>query len=123
MTEPQIDWVGQSRDRARRRRELGMRRSAEHAEDAAPGWINTAVSQLRVFVAQRSGAPFLTEDFRRWAQTRLTAPPDGRAYGHVMKRAARLGVIQSNGFAAADSSNGSPKVLWQQKAPGASSCE
>jgi hypothetical protein len=112
MSDAQIDWLTSSQGSARRRRDRGMKRAAEHAEDVMPGWIDDALKHLRRYVAQRKGAPFLTEDFRHWAQTRLSLPPDGRAYGNVMRAAARAGVIKRQGFAPADSSNGSPKVQW-----------
>jgi hypothetical protein len=112
MSEPQIDWVAASTKQAKRRRDSGMQRAAEHAEAVIDGWQEKASEQLRIYVASRLGAPFLAEDFVSWSRYRVPAPPDGRAFGAVLKRAARSGWITKQGYAPAKSSNLSPKVLW-----------
>jgi hypothetical protein len=111
MSEVQVDWIA-STENAKRRRDRGMKRAAEHADAVTDGWQEKAAEQLRVFVQQRQGAPFLAEDFVSWSKFRVPAPPDGRAFGAVLQRASRSRWIEKRGYAPAKSSNLSPKVLW-----------
>jgi hypothetical protein len=100
---------------ARRRGLDGARRAADHADRMREAWTATAVAWVRLFVSSRVGRPFLAEEVRAGAlEWGLDAPPDGRAWGHVMRRAQRDGLIAAAGYAAAASSNGSPKVLWRK---------
>lgn len=112
MTEPQLDWLTVSAA-VKRRRDAGIRKASEHAEDKSAGWNERAFAELKHFVAQRHGAPFLAEQFVQWVQFKIPAAPDGRAFGGVMQRAAREGVVVKAGYGLASTSNGSPKVLWK----------
>jgi hypothetical protein len=118
------DWIEVPRSEAeamiaKARGESGAQRAADHAERTAPGWQDRAFELLAMFakVKAQVGTPFLGESFRAYASTNgLEDPPDGRAFGAVFKRAAREGVIESVGFAPANSSNRSPKTLWRARA-------
>lgn len=95
------------------RREVGMDRVGAKVEALTPGWLDAAFVLLQRFAAEQR-KPFLTEDFRSWAHAHgLELPHDGRAFGPVLQRAARDGLIARAGFAPASSSNRSPKPLWQ----------
>ena len=92
------------------RRELGIERSASRA---GREWLARARGYLLEWLASRR-EDWLTEDFREWAaQAGLDPPPDGRAFGKVMQSAQREGLIKRVGYAPANSSNGSAKVLWR----------
>lgn len=112
MNQPQVDWIG-SATAARRRRDRGMRRAGQKAEDKHAGWHDKAIKHLKKFVEQRRGAPFLAENFVKWATFKLDPPPDGRAWGGVMRRACSEGIVIKDGFGLAETSNHSPKVLWK----------
>lgn len=87
--------------------------SADRANKEIPLWTVKAEAHFRHF-AEMVKRPFLTEEARKHAEELgLPSPPDGRAWGHVAKAAQRNGIVVSAGFAAAQSSNGSPKVLWK----------
>jgi hypothetical protein len=89
--------------------------SADRADRQIDEWTKRA-SELFGEFAKQSNGPFLTEEARFYAESHgLQSPPDGRAWGHVAKSAQRRGVVVSAGFAAAKSSNGSPKVLWRKR--------
>lgn len=95
---------------SRQQLELGL---AQVAESSGAAWRERALGYVREFVARVNG-PFLAEDIREFAQERGFAdPPDARAWGVVMQRAAREHIVQSFAYAPARSSNGSPKVLWK----------
>jgi len=61
--------------------------------------------------------PFLAEQFVEYATKRygLLPPPDGRAWGGPVRRAALAGKIRKVGYAPANTSNRSPKALWQER--------
>ena len=93
------------------RRDDGMQRAVEHADAVEVFWSESAYSHLRDFC--RLQTSFLTEEAREFAESRgLTPPPDGRAWGAVIRRAAKDGLIQRIGYKPAKSSNLAPKCLW-----------
>lgn len=94
---------------AQERRDLGMARAELAAERHAPGWEDDAVAHVTAYALTHE--LFLAEDARAGFHT--PEGVDGRAWGSVIKRAQALGVLRPHGFAAANSSNRSPKVLWK----------
>lgn len=97
---------------ATKRRDDGMRRAVEHADDVTAEWSKRAIGLL-IEYARWDDAGFLAEQVRLFAHDQgLPSPPDGRAWGAVFQRAAKAGHIVRLGYAPAKSSNLSPKVLW-----------
>jgi hypothetical protein len=89
--------------------------SADRADREIEEWTKKAVALFADF-ATMNPSPFLTEEARQFAESHgLTSPPDGRAWGHIAKNCQRAGIVESAGFGAAKSSNGSAKVLWRKK--------
>lgn len=84
-----------------------------------PGWNDRAIDLLRDYVRElgcdeKGPRRFLTENFVTWlGDRRERCPQEGRAFGAVMQRAAREGIVVKAGFGYATSSNGSPKILWR----------
>jgi len=96
---------------ARRRRDTGIGRSADHAHRVDPLWQERAVRVVALYA--RYHEHFQAEDVRDVAETTsMPLPPDGRAWGAVMKRAAKEGIVKADGYAPSNSSNKSPKVRW-----------
>lgn len=97
---------------AKRRRDDGIARAAAHADDVDPRWQTRAFRAVAIFA--RYHPAFLAEDARGMAEREgLPSPPDARAWGAVMRLAARRGVIVADGYGPANSSNRSPKVKWR----------
>jgi hypothetical protein len=101
-------------DTARQHGHTRAKDAADHANRVSPQWIETAVCFVRLFSLEHRAQTFLAEDVRAAAESwGLSAAPDGRSWGHVMKRAEREGFVVPCGYRAAVSSRGSPKVLWR----------
>lgn len=100
---------------AANRRDIGMERAEDKANADHIGWSEDAEAAVRAYAAEHRGRRFLAEDVRAWAEARkLVAPPvNGRAWGGVIQRCARLNVIRRAGYAPAKSSNLSPKCEWE----------
>lgn len=118
MTEAQlpIDFAA-----ARAARDRGMQQAIDHANRVDPSWADTVYTYLRVYA--RTHPSFTTEDVRRAAGDEVPTPPDKRAWGGVVNRAVRAGVVARSGFVQAKD----PKVhcnvvtLWRSLVyPGAS---
>lgn len=104
-------------EQAIERRDTGIDRASSHAERVSEDWNATADAALRYYLQIIHGKSFLAEEFVAWARVRpnLDMPPDGRAWGAVVKRASRAGLIVGVGYAPANTSNRSPKRLWREK--------
>lgn len=99
-------------DAARKRRDDGMELVEDNANQTAPGWSAAAYAAIAEFCRERP-YPFLLEDVRQWSASRgIAAPHDRRAWGAVIRRAAKHGLVRKVGYAPAASSNMSPKVQW-----------
>jgi hypothetical protein len=101
---------------AEARRDAGMELAVEKADRDREGWSGDALDCVEMFCkAHGAGHQFLTETVRLYAETFaiIEAPENERAWGAVMRRAAKDGLIRKAGYAPAASSNLSPKVLWE----------
>ncbi len=92
-------------------RDTGMERAIDHAEREILDWGQGAHAVLMTVAANMPA--FLAEDVVAASKSHgLAPPPDGRAWGAVVRRAALKGLIHKIGYAPARSSNLSPKCLW-----------
>lgn len=73
----------------------GAEQAADHADEMAPGWREMALQAVRDFVKHHHGV-FQAEDVRTWAR-HIPPVPSERAWGSVMLRASRLGLIINTG--------------------------
>lgn len=79
-----------------RRRDDGIKRAVTNAENNTPGWKDFA---LRYIIDLPPGSEFLAEDVRAIAHADgLPEPPDGRAWGGVIRKARGMGLIEHRGF-------------------------
>lgn len=98
------------------RRDEAIARVVANADEREPGWPDRAYAALLRFCEQERN-PFIIEEAREWAEARgfITPPHDHRAWGAIVQRAARAGVVLKDGYAPARSSNLSPKVRWRAR--------
>ena len=77
-------------------RDEGMTRAADHSGD---NWQAEAYHALLMFL-QRTQHDFTAESVRDWATilVRVAEPPDRRAWGAVMMKAAKRGLIKRAGY-------------------------
>lgn len=99
------------------RAETGITSSAAHAEADAPGWSDHAMALLGRYVQRQAVfayTPFTMENFRTWAYNHgLPTPKEERCFGAITRKALKLGLIVKVGYAAAASSNNSPKATYR----------
>ena len=96
--------------------ERGANRAAAHADRVSEGWSKSAMAFLRLYAACTRNT-FTTETVRRLAlYADVLPPPDARAWGAVVKRAHREGIIEPCGYAkAGKSGHAGPRTLWRRK--------
>jgi|SRR5690625_1520915 len=82
-------------------RDAGISLAIEHADEKINNWPEIAYNALQVFVAQNPVKRFMAEDVRNYAYDCLAIPypPHCRAWGGIMARAARNGLIKKIGIA------------------------
>jgi hypothetical protein len=86
---------------ARAARDEGMNRAAAHAERVTPAWGTMAYRRLVRFAHQTEA--FTTEQARAWAYADgLLPPPNECAWGAVVTRAVKAGVLTLDDFATAE---------------------
>ncbi len=99
---------------ARQLRDDGMARAADHAEVVEPGWNELALEYVRVYA--KANRQLRGEMVRIYAENRgFPLPPDKRAWGAVMMRAAKAGLITKLGWTTAvdPKVHKNPVSLWQ----------
>ena len=106
---PPLFAYAQSRAASEARRDCGMARVQRSAEDREHGWEADAVSQVREHALAHEH--FATEDVRARYGTPEGVNP--KAWGPVMKRAQRDGIVEPDGFVIVNCSNRSPRVRWR----------
>ena len=102
---------------ARVRRDDGMKRAVDHADRVSHAWSVLAYQTLIDYLNYRNNtgtdAGFLAEDFTGYALARrVPKPPDNRAFGAIIQRAARAGLIVKAGYR--EDRYCSPKTLWRR---------
>lgn len=81
----------------KQQRDYGIQLSLDHAEYRHEGWGEQAFRLLEEFVKTRS--EFMCEDFRTFCEVKgLTTPPSKRAFGGIILKAARKGLIRQVRF-------------------------
>lgn len=98
-------------------REDGIKRALLSAEAVIPGWGDSALAMLRRFIAYHSG-PFMTEDVRAFAYANgLPHPQRDKAWGGVIRRAFKSGLINKvgQGVAKDPTRHRGYTALWEKR--------
>lgn len=95
-------------------RDAGMKQAQETTEAAIPYWMDNAMTMLREYLKQ---APerFQGENFREWSLSHgLPKPVHLRAFGGVMVKASKLGLIKKIGVEPVETSTNHRafSVVW-----------
>lgn len=92
------------------RRDIGL---ARVETSAGRTWVERA-AELIIRYARKHDR-FLVEDVRTAAARHgmIEDPPNLKAWGAAVQRARMSGAVRAAGYAPANSSNRSPKVLWE----------
>jgi hypothetical protein len=90
----------------------GAAKAMRHANETAVGWSDKAFDALMAFVAQNRGR-FQAEDVRNWAR-HVPPAPNLRAWGNVMVRAAKEGLIKAVGYERVNNplAHSTPATVW-----------
>lgn len=99
---------------ARQLRDAGMQQAIDHADTEAPTWSERAFRFTKAFAIMNKR--LTSEGVRQYAERcGLPKPPDGRAWGAVMIRAVRAGIIAKIGYTTAldPKVHCNPVTLWQ----------
>lgn len=89
----------------------GMQQALDHAERECPDWGEMALQALKDFLKEHTG-PFITEQVRNWA--RKIPEQKGQAWGAVISKAERLGLIKKYDWAKTinPASHSRPVIQW-----------
>lgn len=95
-------------------RDKGMDLADAKATKDNPRWKADAMAALNLYCTAHQGQKFLTEDFRDWCVKFDLAdmPENMKAFGPLMRQAAKDGIIKNVGYMPARSSNQSAKTAW-----------
>lgn len=95
-------------------RDIGIQTASDHAEKTSPEWNEKAYKLLVGFIARHG--EFTCEEFRAWAENQIDAPPSLRAYGGIINRAAKAGLIEQIGYKKTSNpkSHRTPAGLWRR---------
>lgn len=96
-------------------RDQGIEGAYQHALAFESTWGDDAYRLLLAFIAQHRSASFMTEDAREWCRGKVSEPPHQRAWGHVIRRAAKAGKVVKDGYSQCKDpgQHRTPATLWR----------
>jgi len=100
---------------SRKLRDEGMQRAVDHADRENPSWSDKAMGFLDEYLSRLRSQTFRSEDIRKFAEREgLPIPPDKRAWGSIMTKAAKAGKIKKLGWTTASDPkvHKNPVSLW-----------
>lgn len=94
-----------------------IKKAVVHQDSKVSGWSLMAYEMLRKYIYQVDD--FITEDFRFWAESHgLVKPKESRAYGGIVLRASKSGLIYPTGEfrnMKSPKCHDNPKRVWRRK--------
>lgn len=83
---------------AEKARDYGIQKAVDHANAVNDNWSERAYDLLKEFI--NSNKVFKCEDFRMWCCDKIEQPPSLRAFGGIIMKAAKAGLIEKVGIEA-----------------------
>lgn len=92
---------------------LGIKRAIEHANAEVRGWSDLAYNYLLEY--SKTHKEFMVEDVREASKGFVPVPTSSRAWGGVVVRASKAGVIKRKGFQNVKNTKAhcTPATLWE----------
>ena len=94
-------------------RDIGIERAVDHANRVVENWSDKAYAFFLMFLDRHQGQ-FMAEYVRAAAAGIVPDPPDARAWGGILAKAAKDGKIKSLGYVPQHNpqAHRSPKNVW-----------
>ena len=85
------------------------------AESAGEKWNENAFLLLKAFLAHYNDE-FMAEQFRAYCEGKIETPPSKRAFGGIISRAHREGLIAHCGYGSTTNpkAHGTPASIWKK---------
>lgn len=83
---------------AEKARDYGIHKAVNHANAVSNNWSESAYKLLMDFIKEKR--VFKCEDFRMWCNDKIEQPPSLRAFGGIIMKAAKAGLINKVGIEA-----------------------
>ena len=94
-------------------RDEGIQRAVSNADRKVSDWSQNAFDLLRIYLVTRRES-FQCEDFREYCKDKLPDPPNNRAFGWIILRAKKEGLIRHVGYKAVSNPKAhlTPASVW-----------
>ncbi len=98
---------------SKRKAEAGMQQAVDHANEASKQWSERAYKFLCNYLG--SGKEFMAEDLRKESQSIVPEPPSLRAWGAIIRRASKNGLIERIGYRNVSNvkAHSTPAAVWR----------
>jgi hypothetical protein len=92
---------------------LGIKKAVDHANVEVKGWSDQAYNYLLEY--SKKHKEFMVEDLREASIGTVPKPPNTRAWGGVIVRASKAGVVKRKGFQNVKNAKAhcTPATLWE----------
>lgn len=96
-------------------RDKGIKRAEDHANEKSKGWSEQAYTFLLEFIKGDGIDYFLAEDVREASIGAIPEPPSLRAWGGIITRASKAGIIYHVGYRKVKNRKAhcTPASLWK----------
>ena len=94
-------------------RDKGIKQAINNANDTHEKWSEKAYKFLTDYI--RSHHEFMTEDVRVASEKKIPIPPSNRAWGGIILRASKAGLITRVGFSSVKNvkAHRTPATVWR----------
>jgi hypothetical protein len=103
--------------RSRTAAQAGIQKAIDHANAVNKDWQTKAFDFLTEYI--KTNRIFMVEDVRFASQSIIPSPPSQRAWGAVIRKAVKDGLIEQNGYQKVKNVNAhsTPAAVWKTTTP------